>query len=162
MHAKYCNKNNCEFINSLSNSRKKLYILDIQSGICILIDRLNQQRFIKNGIRRQPKYVNNSNRDTLGLLPRPTLSLAKREIFAEIAKTRRVWLYCFSYNQISPAHVPHRCAENVVSPVLKVKTSTPGRSPRSKTSLFFHWSGKVSKGQTVRFHLNNITSHILT
>jgi hypothetical protein len=42
------------------------------------------------------------------------------------------------------------------------KLNTPGRSPRSKTSLFFHWSGKVSKGQTVRFHLNNITSHILT
>ena len=42
------------------------------------------------------------------------------------------------------------------------KLNTPGRGRRYQNTLFIDWSGKVSKGQTVRFHLNNITSHILT
>ena len=58
--------------------------------------------------------------------------------------------------------IAHTCVLLAKNAYACGKRSTPGRSPRSKTSLFFHWPGKVSKGQTVRFHLNNITSHILT
>ena len=38
----------------------------------------------------------------------------------------------------------------------------PRQESQVKNLFVFHWSGKVSKGQTVRFHLNNITSQNLT
>ena len=47
-----------------------------------------------------------------------------------------VFMFSFTYplpladNRV----LPQRCAENVVSPVLQVKTSTPGRSRRSENT----------------------------
>jgi len=44
-------------------------------------------------------------------------------------------------------------------PLLQAEPSTPGRSHRSKITLFIDW---FRKGQKVRFYLNNITSQNFT
>ena len=44
-------------------------------------------------------------------------------------------------------------------PLLQAEPSTPGRSHRSKITLF---NDRFNKSQKVRFYLNNITSQNLT